>query len=145
MAITDRYTGKNLVVEFLPTGGTEGTDEIVVTSGWTSFSFERSSDMADVTAGNETARSYVPTIEDASWSISFFDEQANSNYVELLPLSTGRLYVYPQGKTSTKQKIVFDVVVESYNVTYPFDDAVEVELSGKRTGAMISEITATVS
>jgi hypothetical protein len=56
MAAADRIVGSDVVVHFLPTGGTPGTDEIVLTADFTSFDWNRQVDVVDVTAGNEQDR-----------------------------------------------------------------------------------------
>lgn len=144
MAISDRYVGKDLTVHFLPTGGVVGTDEVVLSGSFSSFSMDRSADMADITAGNETSRSHLPTIESLTFQIAFIDEVQLADYAEIKPRSTGRLYVYPQGKTAGKPMLVFDCIIESFNHSFPFDDKVEIDLSGTRTGAMVSDIGSVV-
>lgn len=144
MAISDRYLGRDLVVEFLPTGGVIGSDEVVLSGSFTSFSMDRSSDMADVTAGNETSRSHLPTIESLTFQVTFIDEVQLADYAEIKPRSTGRLYVYPQGKTSSKPMLAFDCIIESFNHSFPFDDKVEIDVSGTRTGAMVNDIGSVV-
>lgn len=143
MAISDRYTGKDLVVHFLPEGGSVGTDEIALNGSFTTFSMDRTTDMADVTAGNETSRSHLPTIESLTFSLNMIDEAQNADYLEIQPRAVGLLTVYPQGVGSGKPVRSFNCIIESFNVSFPFDDKVEIDLSGTRTGAMIEDIDST--
>lgn len=143
MAISDRFTGTDLVVHFLPTGGTVGADEIVLSGSFTSFSFDWNTDTADVTAGNEKTRSFIPTIEALTWQLSMMDEGAYANYVEVAPRSTGLLTVYPKGTGASKPYFSFNSIIESYNNSYPFDDKVEIEISGMRNGAMVAPLGST--
>lgn len=145
MPSSSRYTGKDLVVEFLPTGGTYGSDEITLSGSFTSFSYDRSGDTADVTAGNETSRSHIPTIESLTWQLSFIDEANDEIYEELKPLSTGLLMVYPQGKGSGNTFFSFNAIIEAFNHSFPFDDKVECELSGVRNGEMVAEVGTPIS
>lgn len=144
MAISDRYTGGSLVVEFLPTGGVVGVDEVVLTGSFTSFSMDRSTDMADITGGNVTVRSHLPTIESLTFQVTFMDELDLTAYAEIKPQATGRVFVYPKGKTTGQPMLAFDAIIESFNHSFPFDDKVEIDISGTRTGAMVSDIGSTV-
>jgi len=143
MAPTDRLIGTNIVVEFLPTGGTPGVDEKILTSDFTTFSFNRQFDTVDVTAGNETTRFPKTTIEAADFSIMFFD--ANQTYAaDILPGATGKLSVYPEGKTTGLPTFSFNCVLTQYSEDFPFDGVLEIDISGERQGAMIDEIGSTV-
>lgn len=140
MALADRYTGANLVLEFTPTGAGSAT---VISGDFTSFSMDRKTDTVDVSAANEVDRSFLPTLNSLDWSLSVF----NGNEATLLLVkegATGRLDVYPKGKSAGRPKRSFNVVVTGYQEAYPFDGASEVEISGVRSGSMIDDIGDTV-
>lgn len=118
---------------------TAGQGTITITGDFTNFSYNRQTDMADLTAGNGTARYEKPTIENMDWSLSIF--QAKQSYVNVIqPQATGQMWVYPDGIGSGKPYFSFNAVIGGFNETYPFDDAIEIEMSGVRQGEMLIEV-----
>ncbi len=143
MAAAGRLIGTNIVIEWLLTGGTPDMDEKVLTSDFTTFSFNRQFDTVDVTAGNETVRFPKTTIEAADFSLMLFD--ANQAYAaDILPGDTGKLSVYPEGKTTGKPTFSFNAILTQYSEDFPFDGVLEIDISGERQGGMIDEIGSTV-
>lgn len=139
MAYSDRYTGTDMVIEFTPSGGSL----TVVSADFTEFSMDRKVDTVDVTAGNEDARVFLPTISSLDWSLSLFNGD-ETVLVLIKEGATGQLDVYPKGKVSGRPKRQFDVIVTAYTESFPFDGASEVEITGLRNGAMIADIGSTV-
>jgi len=136
MAVNDRFTGEDLVVEFTPSGGTVAT----ISGDFTNFAMNRTQDTVDVTAGAEAERSFLTTKKSLDWTLSAFlgdDDLAGTNLVEGL---TGLMAVYPKGKVSGEPIRSFTAIITGLNESYPFDGAVEIEVSGVRTGAMINDI-----
>jgi hypothetical protein len=118
---------------------TAGQGIVTLTGDFTNFSYNRQTDMADLTAGNGTARYEKPTIENMDWSLSIF--QAKQSYVGVIqPQATGQMWVYPDGIGSGKPYFSFNAVIGGFNETYPFDDAIEIEMSGVRQGEMLIEV-----
>lgn len=143
MAASDRLTGTNAVVEFLLTGDTPSADEVVLSADFTSFSYNRQTDTVDVTAGNEGVRYEVGTIESMDWSLMMFDANI-SNLSKLKPGNTGLLSIYKEGKTGGLPKLAFNVLITGMSTDVSFDGAIEIDLSGVRLGAMVSDIGTTV-
>jgi len=135
MAYADRYTGRDLVVEWTPEGGSLTT----LNGDFTSFSLNRKADTVDVSAGNQRSREFLTTLDSLDWSLSIFGgaEAALDTIVEG---TKGLLSVYPKGKTSGNPVRSFNAIVTSLQETFPFDGAVEVEVSGIRNGTMIKDI-----
>lgn len=142
MSASTRLTGTDLVVEFLPEGGVAGTDEIVLTSDFTSFSFNRSVETVDVTASNEKERTVKETIESMDFNIMLFDAE-QTYQADILPKACGLLSVYPTGKTSGEKYFSFNMILTGYSEDFPFDGALEIEVAGQRQGAMVAEIGST--
>lgn len=136
MAYADRYTGRALVVVFTPAGG---GGPYTLTGDFTTFSMDRQQDTVDVTAGSEQDRRFLTTLRSLDWTLSIYngDESVLQNIIEG---SAGQLDVYPKGNSAGLPKRSFDVIVTSYNESYPFDNASEVEIGGIRNGAMISDV-----
>jgi hypothetical protein len=143
MAPADRLTGTAVVVEFLPTGGTIGVDEIPLEADYTSFQWNRQVDTVDLTAGSETARYEKSTIESMDWSLMMFD--AKQTYLDSLqPGATGTLYIYKVGNTSGNPVIEFPTLLTGYSEDHPFDGALEIDISGVRTGDMVRDVGSVV-
>lgn len=139
MAAVNRYTGTDLVVTFTPDGGSP----LILSKGYTSFTLEAETDMADATAGNEKHRYYKPTISDASWSISFYADDADSTtYADIKDGTEGVLRVQRLGLGAGKPLEEFDAIIASYSITVPFDNMVEIEISGKRQGEPLEDLGA---
>lgn len=134
MAAANRKTGSATVVKWTPSGGSI----VTISDDHTKFNFKRKGDTADVTAGNETARYPIPTIENAEWTITIF-EASQSFQPQILPLTTGLLTVYKLGIGTGKPVMSFNCVVTEYSEEMPFDKAMEITISGTRQGAMIQE------
>lgn len=118
---------------------TEGKGWISLTGDYTSFSFNRQTDVVDVTAGNETDRYEKPTIESADWSLSIFD--ADQGFQDqLVKGATGEIRVFKIGKAIGKPYFAFNTVVTGYNEEFAFDSALEIEVTGNRQGAMTAEM-----
>lgn len=135
MAYADRYTGRDVVIEWTPSGGTLTTFH----GDYTSFSLDRKSDTVDVTAGNQQSREFLTTLNSLDWSLSIFagDE---TDFATLKEGTEGLLAVYPKGKTVGEPIRSFNAIITSVQETFPFDGAVEVEVNGVRTGDMIKDI-----
>jgi hypothetical protein len=143
MAVADRYTGANVLIEFLPEGGTAPADVEVLSADFTSFSYDQSTDTVDVTAGNETERAFVPTITSLDWTINAFDTQSGIDKTVVYAGAKGKLTVYPKGKVNGAEMFSFNTVINGLNVESPFDGAVEIEITGQRSGAMIDDFGST--
>jgi len=138
MAAADRNTGGSAVYHFLPTGGTPGTDEIVLSSDITSFDEGRSTDTTDMAAGNETTRFPKATIEELSGSASIFD--ADQVYIpSILPGATGLMTVYKKDIGSGLPYHSYNCLLTGFDRSIPFDDSIEISLTWERQGAMVVE------
>ena len=68
-----RYTGKDLYVYWVGSGGT--TD---LSGDFRTFSVSEEQDSADSTAGNDTSKAYIPTFADATCELEFLDTKGTS-------------------------------------------------------------------
>lgn len=134
MACDARIVGTAVVVTFTPDGGSAHT----MSADFTTFSFDRSVDTVDATAGNETERCHKATIENMEFSITLYDA-AQSFKSDLLPGTVGVWNVKPEGAGSGLEEFEFNGLLTGYSEEYPFDNLLEIELSGLRNGAMVKE------
>lgn len=135
MAYADRFTGRDLVVEWTP----DGSSLVTVTGDYTSFSLDRKADTVDVTAGSMQDRQFLTTLRSLDWSLSVFGG-TDSVWTNMQEGQAGLLAVYPKGKGTGKPVRSFNAIVTSYQETFPFDGAVELEIGGIRNGAMITDV-----
>lgn len=135
MAYADRFTGRDLVVEWTP----DGSSLVTVTGDYTSFSLDRKADTVDVTAGSMQDRQFLTTLRSLDWSLSVFGGQ-DTVWTNMQEGQAGLLAVYPKGKGTGKPIRSFNAIVTSYQESFPFDGAVELEIGGIRNGAMITDV-----
>jgi len=133
----NRKTGSATVAIFRPENTVD--DYTLVGDDQTTFKFDSSVDTVDVTAGSETERYFKPTIEGLTWSLSLYDA-GQSFKDKIQPRQEGRLTVYPDGVGSGLEYFQMNVLIESYNETFPFDGVREIEIAGMRQGAMLVPI-----
>lgn len=134
MAAVDRIVGSNMVITWTPDGGSA----VQLEGDFTEFSADRSLDTVDVTAGNETSRYHKGTVEGLEFSITIFD--ANQTYKDdILPGVVGVLNVKPEGTGAGLPEFEMNALFTGYNESFPFDGALEIELSGMRLGDMVIE------
>lgn len=138
MAAVDRIIGKDLVVHFLPEGGTPGVDEKVLTSDFTVFEFNLSRDTTEAAAGNETVKYPKGTLEGMDWSVSLYD--ADQAYIpDIQTGERGLLTVYKEGIGSGLPYFSFNTEIFGFSESLPFNDLLEIEVSGERQGAMVAD------
>lgn len=135
MAIADRFTGKDFYARFIHSGGT-----VALTGDHTEFSVEVSYDTTEITAGSETAKSYLTTLEDATMSLTLFNTGTTGSAlaVALEPGTYGTLEWGPQGTASGKPKFGCAAYVTGFSESYPFADSVQREYSFQRSGDWVS-------
>lgn len=93
MALTGKYTGRDLVIRFIHAGGTT-----VVSGEYRSLSVSESGESADTTAGSAPYKTHVPTLIEVSGDFSYLDEgTANSIGSALAVHTQGTLEWGPRG------------------------------------------------
>lgn len=136
MAAEDRIVGTGVVITFQPDGS---ATVYTITPDFTSFNWNRSVDVVDVTAGNELERYEKDTIEGLDFTLNMFDSSATFQ-VYIKPRASGVLTIYKKGQGSGKPVISFNALFKGYSEDHPFDGALEIEVTGSRRGAMILDI-----
>jgi hypothetical protein len=135
----DRLIGRENVLVYLPEGGEWGADEIILSADNTNFNYSRTMDTADVTAGNERARTRKATIEDMTWSANLF--AADREYEGVIrPEQRGEFYVMKNGVGPDKPILGFETLITGFSEDMPFDGAIEIDLAGERQGPMILDV-----
>jgi len=123
-----RYTGKDLYVQWIYSGGT-----VALNADFRTLSTSEEADSAEKSAGADTHKSYIPTLTDSSAELEFLDvtgATGSTEWAAVLPQNSGTLIWAPEGTTSTKPKhTVTDVFVTSRKRDMPFDDVVAVTVA----------------
>lgn len=136
MAAADRIVGTNVVVTFLPDGG---STTHTITPDYTSFNWNRTVDVVDVTAGNELDRYEKDTIEGLDFTLNMFDSDP-AFQTAIKPRASGVLTIYKEGQGTGKAVIQFNALFKGLSESSPFDGALEIEYTGSRRGAMILDV-----
>lgn len=135
MAAGDRLTGTAVAVRFTPDGGSP----VLIFGDATKFSFDRKLDTADATAGNDQERTAVGTIETLDWTLTTFD--ANQAWLdEVQPRAFGLLEYMKEGVGVGRPILSFNTLITGCKVDSPFDDMLEMEITGVRQGAMVQDV-----
>ncbi len=131
----------NVNVKIATTVTTQGSILAVLSAQATSFSWERSVEVVDVTAISEYDRTEIPTAEAVSFDLSLYKlETGSEDWVHsVYSGNNGVLTVYPEGKTVGKEIYQMQVLIESVGEDYPDHEKVEMEISGMRQGAFLIE------
>jgi len=140
MTIANRYTGKNLYAEFICPAGT-----ILLTGDQRSLSVDREADMVDVTAGDETDKSYTSRLKDGTAEVTVLDQGSvlATGLEAAMPEGTsGTLLYAPQGTAAGNPKRGFAAIVQSISTEYPYDDVVEYTISFQKSGTLLYAGTA---
>lgn len=127
--MTERMTGKNLVVEF-------GT--LALTTNGRAFSVTMEQEQADATAGADTYRVFVPTVKTVSASIELLmarDEAGEALIAAVQPGTAGALMWYPDGKVVGKPVWGFTATVSKADQSLPFDDVAVLNVEFVNTGS----------
>lgn len=125
------YTGKDLYIEF---GG-----QAVGDSEYRSLSVDRQIDTVEVSAGADTDKSYLTTLRDASFSLTYVDENASGTLVNqaLYEGAYGTLVWGPQGTASGKPKFSCAAWVTSVSAGMEYNAEVTRDVSLQKDGDWI--------
>lgn len=140
MSIANRYIGDALYVEFIAPAGT-----IALTGDQRTLSVDREVDLVDITAADESDKSYLSTLKDGSAEIEVLDQAASGATgleTALVEGTKGTLIYAPQGTAATKIKRGFPAIVNSISVEYPYADVVVYRISFQKNGSVLYSGTA---
>lgn len=120
-----QYTGSALVVTFAGT---------VISTRQRSLKTKAESDLAEQTAGNDTVKSYLPTLKDGDAELEVLDvtggTAATDVYNLCAPGTSGTLIWQPEGTATGKPKhTVATAIVKSRETEYPYSDVVKMTIA----------------
>lgn len=124
-----KYTGKDMVIFF-------GT--VNVSGQGRQLEISQSADEIDVTTYGSDDKEFIVGMLEREGSLEILDDDTNSLIrTKTAPGSSGSLVWFPQGSVSGKPR--FDVgtaVVREQNLSYPYDDAVMMDVTLRLSGAV---------
>lgn len=135
MAIANRMSGADLVVQFIHSGGTA-----TLSGDQRVLSVEREQETADATAGSDGARVSIATVKKFSASLEthFIGTAGSAVWSAVLLGTTGTLIYGPQGTATGKPKGSIPMIVKTQTVEFPFDDVAKLTVEFEGQGAEIS-------
>lgn len=122
-----RYTGKDLVIQWIYTGGT-----VELNADYRSLKTSEESDAADSTAGADTYKQELPTQVDASAELEMLDTSGatgTAQWSALAPQTEGTLVWSPQGTATGKPKHSAPAMVKTRERDIPYDDVVAISVN----------------
>lgn len=128
-----RYTGKDLLVQWITSGGT--TD---LSADFRTFSVSEEQDSADSTAGDDTYKAYIPTFADATAELELLDTKGTAGTVQwaaIAPGTTGTVQWYPAGTANT---VYYNApaFIANREIEFPYDDVVAVTVEFQLTSTI---------
>ena len=122
-----RYTGKDLAIAWVWTGGTAWLE-----ADFRSMSTTEDQESADSTAGSDTYKAYIPTVADASGEVQLLDTTGATGTTEwgaIAPANVGTLVWYPEGTATGKPTHTAPAFISSRQREFPYDDVVTITAS----------------
>lgn len=126
------YSGSALYCAWISAAG--GTT--VLSGDYRTFTFDTSVNVLDGTAGADTTRERLVGLKDYNWSLTIVQQASGTAIISALAEGQlGTLNVGPEGNTAGKQKLVFPSITSAIRWNQPYNDIVEVTISGQANGA----------
>ena len=128
-----RYTGKDLLIEWITTGGT--TD---LSGDFRSFSVSEQQDAADSTAGDDTYKGYIPTFADATAELEMLDTKGTAGtpqWAGVAPGTEGTVRWSPGGTAAGQIKRYAPAFISGRDSEFPYDDVVKLTVGFQLTAA----------
>jgi hypothetical protein len=132
--MSQTVVGTTIIVQWIDATGT-----LAIQGEYTEFSFPRSVDKADITAGANTSKDYLPTIADYTFKMKGFWDDASgalgtASLARLKEGKFGTLRFGVKGTAAGKPKGEAYVFVEKQDHSYPYNDAATVDLEWQCVG-----------
>lgn len=137
MAITDRMTGPDLVVQFIHSGGTA-----TLSGDQKTFSYSREQETADATAGADGARVNIATVKKFSATLEthYIGTAGSATWGSAALGVSGTLLFGPQGTAAGKPKGGFPAIITKQDIDAPFDDVIKLSVEFMGRGAELFNV-----
>lgn len=125
------FTGKDLVVKWLYSGGT-----IDLSGDYRSLGYKPSIGLVNSTAGSDLFESYLTTVKDTQVSLSAVMQAAGTATEDALVEGTfGTLNIGPEGTASGKRKYTIPAYAMGAQFDWKYNDTVELSCDFQGSGA----------
>lgn len=129
---TNRYTGETLFISF---------KGVVINTDFRSMSVTESVDTVDTSAGVARARSFIPTLNNAEFTIEYLEQLGaggSAIRATLAQGSSGTLIYAPEGTATGRPRYSCIAMVTGVDRAYPYDEVISVSASLLRNGDWIT-------
>lgn len=137
--MAELIAGPTSVMQWVYSGGT-----IALNGDYRTFSWNPSTDYAEVTAGQDTHKGRLPTLKDATASITLVVQTSGTAIATALqPATAGTLIYGPEGTAVGKRKITLPAYCDGAKVEFPYSDVAVITcgFTGSSTLANFSDST----
>jgi len=125
------YTGKDLVANFIYSGGT-----VALGGDYRTIESSKTIGLVQATAGADTNHTYLTTVKDGKYTWSGVAQTAGTALeTALVAGNSGTLIIQREGTASGKPKETCAVICMGANFTYPYDNVVEISCEFQANGA----------
>lgn len=128
------FTGRNLSVVF---GST------TLSGNQRSFSVTEEAGLVDASAGADTARSYLKTLEDGTATVEILQDDGAGGptlWAAVKPGTTGNLVWGEEGATATQPRHTVPAIVSNRKKDAPYDDVVVVTVEFQLNGLVVDDV-----
>jgi len=124
------FTGKDLVLSWVWSGGTTSLNGDYRTVTWTPTVA-----YADITAGADTHVGRLTTLKDATAAVTLVDSSGTAIYAALTVGVGGTLLIQPEGTATGKRKITFPCFSDGAASTFTYNDTTTISVNFTGNGA----------
>lgn len=125
-----KFTGKNLVLSWIYSGGT-----VALNADYRTVSWNPTIAYADTTAGADTHIERLTTLKDATAAVTLVDSSSTEIYTSLEAGVAGTLIIQPEGTASGKRKITFPCYSDGAVPSYTYNDTTTISVNFTGNGA----------
>ena len=108
------------------------------------FSVSEEIDLVDTSAGADVAKTYITALEDGTASLTALDQTAGTATTYLFNLcdkgAEGTLEWAPEGTATGKPRHYVNAIVNSREMSMPYDDAVEISVEWQLSGVVTDTV-----
>lgn len=130
-----RYSGKNLYIEWIYSGGT-----VVLSGDYRTLDIPETADEIDASAGDDTRKVTLAGQVSASWSLEMLPLEAGTVLFDAVaPQATGTLRWSPEGTTSGNQKKTAAATILGRNESFGYNTVATLRINGSLTADTTTE------
>ena len=129
------FTGKDLVLNWVWSGGTVSLNGDYRTCVWTPTVA-----YADISAGSDTHVGRLTALKDATAAVSIVDSAGTAIHTSLDAGVAGTLIIQPQGTASGKRKITFPCFSDGASPSYTYNDTSTISVNFTGNGSYTDSV-----